>query len=109
MARNAGDVELYFTDRDRVRWQVYEFAIIGGERHPQPIGTVDGTYRGFKRLDGIRELRAHMVVRREEGVKARVLSGDELQRELDASYPWPPVGGPARPVPRRVTSATTSQ
>lgn len=94
-------MELYFTDRDRVRWRVYEFAWISLKTKPVAIGTLDGTYRGFERLDGVAELRAHMVVRREESVLARVLSAAELQRELDASYPWPNRSGAAMPVPRR--------
>jgi hypothetical protein len=47
-----------------------------------------------------------MIVGREEAALARVLAGGELQRELDASYPWPPVGGPAMPEPRRRASGT---
>lgn len=108
MAPKPGTVELYVTDRDGVRWRVYGFAILAGETRALPIGTVDGTYRGFQRRDGVPELRAHLVARREETARARVLSAAELQRELDASYPWPPPGGPAMPVPRRAgpTSVT---
>lgn len=98
-----GTVELYFTDCDDVRWRVYEFAWINFKPKAVAIGTLDGTYRGFERLDGVPELRAHMVVRREEAALARVLSGEELQRELDASYTWPPAGGAAMPMPRRAT------
>lgn len=82
-------VDVLFTDRDGVRWRVYEFGYVLGRVQRYPIGTVVGLYRGFKREDG-REpsLRAMLIAAKADIERARVLSPYELQRELDESEVW---------------------
>lgn len=88
-ARSRARVDVEFTDRDGVRWRIYEFGISAGRKIRYPIGTVEGLYRGFERRDGARELRALLIARKDEIARARILSVAELQRELDASKIWP--------------------
>lgn len=85
-------VELYFTDRDGVRWRVYEFGhgVNGQPMIQYPVGTMRGTYRGFvaTRLDGTTIRRALMIIKKDQVDAARQLSPQELQAELDRSEDW---------------------
>jgi hypothetical protein len=87
-----GTVELYFTDRDGVRWRIYEFGhgVNGQPMIQYPVGTMRGTYRGFvaTRMDGTKVRRAVMIIKKAEVEAARQLSAQELQAELDRSEDW---------------------
>ena len=85
---SASRVEVYFTDRDGVKWQLYEFGLQAGRRMRYPIGTVTGVYRGFVRVDNPSVRRAVLLVKKAEVEAARRLSPHELQAELDRSDDW---------------------
>lgn len=88
MAPPHGKVEVVFTDREGVRWQVYEFGILGGRALRYPVGTVRGVYRGFVTLEPPRRRRAVLLAKPADCEAARVLSVHELQAELDRSTDW---------------------
>lgn len=103
MGKRREGVELYFIDRDGVRWRVYEFGHgVNGERMIQyPVGTMRGTYRGFVTTgaDGRMLRRAVMIIKKAEVEAARALSPEELQAELDRSEDWDRRGPPRRTRP----------
>jgi hypothetical protein len=80
-----GKVAVFFVDREGVTWRVFQFGIIAGRKIPYPVGSMQGDYRGFVRVDDRRVKRKHAMFR--ETAPQRALDARQLQRQLDEAKP----------------------
>jgi hypothetical protein len=85
MADRPGKVAVFFVDRDGVTWRIFQFGVIAGRTIAYPVGSMQGDYRGFVRVDDRRVKRKHAMFR--ETAPERALDARQLQRQLDQAVP----------------------
>jgi hypothetical protein len=74
-----------WTGAERVTWRVFQFGIIAGRTIPYPVGSMQGDYCGFVRVDDRRVKRKHAMF--QETAAQRGLDAHQLQRQLDQAKP----------------------
>lgn len=85
MSGGRGKVAVFFVDRDGATWRVFQFGVVAGRTIPYPVGSMQGDYRGFVRVDDRRVRRKHAMFR--ETAPQRALNALQLQRQLDEAEP----------------------